>query len=342
MTNKKDPIISIILPVYNRPEYTDQALASIRRSLYTDYEIIVVDDCSDDETVQVIKKHKPDFFIRNDVNHGPFFCRNIGAAHARGTILYFTDTDVVVAEDTLAKVHNHLIDDNLECVIGLYSIEHPNNNLCSIYKNSWIRYSYLNSGEYVNWFFTAVGAVRKDVWDRNRAFDLQKSNKTGSGDIVFGRFLAENGVRILLDRGLEVIHLKRFNIVTLLENDLLRAFGWSKAALDIDKHVSTVTRHGFANVSTSFLMKTLLSGVIFLSIISLFFTPYALLVLIFALFVYTLCALPFLRFMKAHFSFGKALSCLPLMVLDTTACGFGIVAALGAILVKKIKKALKP
>ncbi|MEW6535001.1 MAG: glycosyltransferase family 2 protein [Candidatus Auribacterota bacterium] len=340
MPDKTDPTISIILPVYNRPEYTDQALASIRRSTYRDYEIIVVDDCSGDETIEVIKKHKPDVFIRNDANHGPFYCRNIAAGHARGKILYFSDTDVVIAEDTLAKVHKHLIDDGLECVIGLYSIEHPNKNLCSIYKNSWIRHSYLQSGEYVNWFFTAVGAVRKDVWDKNREFDNQKSNKTGSGDIVFGRSLAEHGVRILLDRQLEVIHLKHFNIITLLENDFLRAYGWSKASLDIDKRIATITRKGFANVSTSFLMKTFLSGVMTASIAALFFTHYAWTVLIASLLIYTICAIPFLRFMKTHFSLAKAVLCLPLMIVDTTVCGFGIFSSLVVIFFSRIKKAL--
>lgn len=84
-----DPLISVIVPTYGRPEYLAEALESIKAQSYTRWEAIVVDDASP-EPVQV-----PEWvtLVRHRRNMGPGAARNTGLAHANGELVTFLDDD---------------------------------------------------------------------------------------------------------------------------------------------------------------------------------------------------------------------------------------------------------
>jgi glycosyltransferase involved in cell wall biosynthesis len=91
------PAVSIILPTYNRARFLPQAFESIRAQTFTDWELIVVDDGSSDDTaaiVEVESRKTPQrvVFIRQE-NKGPYGARNTGLDHARGRYLAFYDSD---------------------------------------------------------------------------------------------------------------------------------------------------------------------------------------------------------------------------------------------------------
>lgn len=84
-----DPLISVIVPTYGRPQFLAEALASIRAQTYTRWEAIVVDDCSP-EPVEV-----PDWvtLVRHLRNQGLAAARNTGLSHAVGDLVTFLDDD---------------------------------------------------------------------------------------------------------------------------------------------------------------------------------------------------------------------------------------------------------
>lgn len=91
------PTISIILPTYNRARFLPQALASIRGQQWTDWELIIVDDGSTDETAAIIDDltaeiPQPVKFIRQ-ANQGAYGARNTGLDHATGKYIAFFDSD---------------------------------------------------------------------------------------------------------------------------------------------------------------------------------------------------------------------------------------------------------
>ncbi len=91
-------MLSIIIPVYNRADLVSATLDSIRNQTYTDWECIVVDDHSTDDTVTVLEKYMMDdprfqLLIRSDPIKGPSSCRNEGFRHSRGDFIYFFDSD---------------------------------------------------------------------------------------------------------------------------------------------------------------------------------------------------------------------------------------------------------
>ncbi|OQS61922.1 glycosyltransferase family 2 protein, partial [Actinobacillus suis] len=68
------PLISIIMPVYNAEEYIEEAIKSVLNQTYSNWELILVDDCSTDNSCNVIQKYLLDIrikFFRNKINSGP-------------------------------------------------------------------------------------------------------------------------------------------------------------------------------------------------------------------------------------------------------------------------------
>ncbi len=88
------PRISIIIPAYNRADVLPRAINSVLSQTFTDYEIIVVDDASTDETSAVARNFNgPVHVIRHEVNRGPAAARNTGIEATSGAYVAFLDSD---------------------------------------------------------------------------------------------------------------------------------------------------------------------------------------------------------------------------------------------------------
>ncbi|GKU76373.1 hypothetical protein L3i20_v207700 [Paenibacillus sp. L3-i20] len=92
-----NPLISIVMPAYNRAGVIRSAIESIIRQTYTNWELIVVDDQSTDNTREVIEEIAKDdnrvHYIVNNRSKGPGGARNSGMLHAKGEYLSFLDSD---------------------------------------------------------------------------------------------------------------------------------------------------------------------------------------------------------------------------------------------------------
>ncbi|MCK5342735.1 MAG: glycosyltransferase family 2 protein, partial [Candidatus Heimdallarchaeota archaeon] len=89
------PLISIIIPTYNREKLILNALDSIFNQTFQDYEILIIDDASTDNTEQVIKElnHSKIKYLKLEKNSGQCIARNFGAKRAQGQFIAFLDSD---------------------------------------------------------------------------------------------------------------------------------------------------------------------------------------------------------------------------------------------------------
>jgi glycosyltransferase involved in cell wall biosynthesis len=109
--------VSVVVPGYNAEKTLSSLLDSLSNQSLKDFEIIFVDDCSQDSTAQIAKSYQCNL-IQLAENHGPAYCRNIGAKKARGEILVFTDSDCTVEDDWLERILGHFLKNDTEAIMG--------------------------------------------------------------------------------------------------------------------------------------------------------------------------------------------------------------------------------
>ena len=100
------PFFSVIIPVYNQEKLVKHALDSVFAQRMTDYEIIVVNDGSDDNTAKTLEDYNNKIIVINQENRGPGNARNTAIAHAHGKYLVFLDSDDLWFPWTLEIFHH--------------------------------------------------------------------------------------------------------------------------------------------------------------------------------------------------------------------------------------------
>lgn len=101
------PVVSVLMTAYNRERYVGAAIESVLAQTYGDFELIVVDDCSQDGTAEVARGYARDPRVRvlmNERNLGDYPNRNNAARYARGTFLKYQDSDDLMYPHCLATM----------------------------------------------------------------------------------------------------------------------------------------------------------------------------------------------------------------------------------------------
>ena len=111
------PSISVIVPVYNAAGCLHRSLRSVLRQTLPDFELIVVDDCSTDESAEVLREYRAlDDRVRvfsTAKNGGPGVARNVGLSHARGRYIAFLDSDDFWMRNKLERQVRSFDDDDV-------------------------------------------------------------------------------------------------------------------------------------------------------------------------------------------------------------------------------------
>lgn len=100
-------LISIIVPVYNSEKYIEKCITTITSSTYSNLEVILIDDGSNDGSGQIcdkIKKSDNRISVIHQSNHGVSYTRNLGIKLANGTYIAFIDSDDTISIDYFEKL----------------------------------------------------------------------------------------------------------------------------------------------------------------------------------------------------------------------------------------------
>lgn len=90
-----NPTVSVVIPTYNYGRFIGEALTSVFRQTYTDFEVIVVDDGSTDDTTQQVRAYLPRIRYLSQQHQGLSVARNTGITHSRGQFIASLDADDV-------------------------------------------------------------------------------------------------------------------------------------------------------------------------------------------------------------------------------------------------------
>lgn len=156
-----NPLVSVIMPVYNGAHFFDEAIASIRSQQYAPLEIIVVDDGSTDETGRLVQEAGPDVRSVYQENSGPAAARNRGLRLAQGELIAFLDVDDLWPAGKLKTQVGRLLDEPiLDVVCGRIQFVHlPGAQQTRIHfeENNTLRHIHLGGAVFRRRAFEIVG-----------------------------------------------------------------------------------------------------------------------------------------------------------------------------------------
>ena len=108
------PKVSIVLPTYNGEKFIKESIESVLNQTFEDWELIIVDDCSTDGTLEIIKEYlKKDYrihLIHNETNRKLPLSLNIGFRKSMGEYLTWTSDDNIYHADAIEKMFLYLED----------------------------------------------------------------------------------------------------------------------------------------------------------------------------------------------------------------------------------------
>ena len=112
------PFLTVAITTYKRPDLLLNALGSVIRQRFTNYELIIVDDASSDNTESVVQQFMekqssqspPIAYVRQPTNLGVDAARNVAIQHARGEFIVYLDDDDRFAPDFLLHIHSAMQD----------------------------------------------------------------------------------------------------------------------------------------------------------------------------------------------------------------------------------------
>ena len=120
--------ISVIVPAYNASRYIEKCLDSLVSQTLRDIEIIVVNDCSKDNTLDIIKEYQKEYpniiLINHETNKGIGRTRNDAIEIARGEYLGFVDSDDYVSPEMFERYYEYAKENNLDMVYAGYYEDH--------------------------------------------------------------------------------------------------------------------------------------------------------------------------------------------------------------------------
>lgn len=252
------PFVSVIIPVHNGGKYLERCLDALIGSTYPVFEILVIDNHSTDDTV-TIAQQKGVKVIQLIERPGPAAARNFGAQHAHGEIFFFVDSDVIVDRDTIALVaDNFQRNPEIVAVFGSYDDEPHEQNFMSQYRNLFHHFHHQHSCTDAFTFWGGCGAIRKKVFEEMGGFNQKRYTKPSIEDIELGYRIRKKGYRILLDKDMQVKHLKKWEFLSMLRADIFqRAIPWSRLILEtkfMPKGLNLQVAHKASSISVALMI----------------------------------------------------------------------------------------
>lgn len=180
--SENNPLVSIITPNYNCSRFITETIESVLAQTYTNWEMIIVDDCSTDNSYQIsLEYSQKDSRIKvykNDKNSGAAFSRNSALDIAQGEYIAFLDSDDLWETVKLEKQINFMQDTNCDFSYTIYDLIDEESKLLNKEVRIPKRLSYL---KYLHHCYTGCLTVmyKKEIASDIRSFLIKNNNDYG-------------------------------------------------------------------------------------------------------------------------------------------------------------------
>jgi len=218
-------LVSVIIPVRNGEATIARCLEAVFASNYQHFEVIVVDDGSDDRSAGIIQDF-PCALVRLPRHSGVSRARNIGVLHSHGDILFFTDADCLLNEDTLARAVATLGAAGREVVLGGTYTEQPaDDRFFSAFQSVFINHAESRDRDKPDYIATHAMVLYADTFEKSGGFS--EDFMPILEDVDFSHRLRRTGHRLMMDPGVQVRHLFDFSLFGSVSNGFRKSKYWT-------------------------------------------------------------------------------------------------------------------
>ncbi len=254
-------LLSVIIPNYNGASTISECLASVFSSSHDNFEVIIVDDCSEDNSVDIIGRY-PCMLVRLEKHSGAAYARNRGAHHSKGKILFFTDADCLVMRNTLTNAAKAIDEMDGPVIIGgTYTIVPVDNHFFSRYQSVFINYSETKNIQNPDYIATHAMAIDSEAFRQSGGFSSESLPILE--DVEFSHRMRERGFRLIMGPDIFVRHRFDYTLARSLTNAFRKSMYWMIYSLgnrDMLADSGTASRELKANVGLYFASLILLTA----------------------------------------------------------------------------------
>ncbi|MDO8735756.1 MAG: glycosyltransferase family 2 protein, partial [Thermoleophilia bacterium] len=251
------PEVSVIIPLYNGADTIPVVLEALYKSTDLDFEVVIINDCSTDNSLDVLKglsKKYPFRLIDFPENRGVSKARNAGAAAARGEIILFIDADCIVLPDTIERAVKALRKGDSICVGGAYTREAWDKDFFSNFQSLYINYVETKV-EHPDYIATHCMAIWKKTYDEFGGFkeDYFIGHAASVEDVELSHRLIDAGYQLSRPSDIQVQHMFRFGLKKSVTNAVKKSKYWTMYSLhnrDITKDSGAASYELKVNVAT--------------------------------------------------------------------------------------------
>jgi len=267
------PFISVIIPNHNGEKTIALCLEAAFASTYSNFEVIVVDDCSSDASASIIAQY-PCKRIRLNEHGGASRARNTGADNSSGEVLFFIDADCLLQPDTLKKAAAAYQAEGGSVVIGgTYTLLPYDLGFFSIFQSIYIHYSETKNLNNPDYIATHAMVIAKELFQKNGGFNEEFMPILE--DVEFSHRLKQNGIKMRMDADILVRHIFHFSLVKSMRNGIRKSKYWSIYSIknrDLFADSGTASQEFKFNVISCFIVLLLIVMAILLKSWSLALT----------------------------------------------------------------------
>ncbi|HLC79221.1 MAG TPA: glycosyltransferase [archaeon] len=213
---------SIIIPAYNSQKTIKGCIEALQNQIFDgDYEIIVVDDGSTDETAKIAKSSGAKVILQS--NSGPAKARNAGARKAKCKIFVFTDSDCIAQKNWLSEMLSPFKDPKVVGVQGAYKTEQK--SLLARFSQIEIeeRYELMKKADQLDWIGSYSAAYRKEDFFEAGGFD-ESFPKASGEDPELSYKISKKGKKLVFNPNAIVLHTHPDTLEKYLKTKYYRAF----------------------------------------------------------------------------------------------------------------------
>lgn len=231
-----------------------QCLKAAFSSDYKNFEVVVVDDHSEDNSVDIIKKY-PCRLICLEGRSGTSKARNAGAKNSRGEFIFFIDADCLLEQETLATVNKTLSVNSSDVMIGGTYTKMPyDRSFYSIFQSVFVNYSETKNVENPDYIAAHAMIIAARTFEKSGGFpeDFMPIIE----DVEFSHRLRRSGCRLVMNPDIRVRHVFNFTLLKSLRNAVRKSMYWNMYSLrnkDVFKDSGSASVELKMNVASYFL-----------------------------------------------------------------------------------------